>query len=198
MASGWTTDNAVNEQIDATVEDGIRRAQARIAAAGPGATHCDECEVEIPAARRAAVPGARLCVRCQEEADLARKHMVVGIGLDGDALLVATDNRLPLTVALAYALTTDKISTELLDARKRELTDLVSEAAKTFGFQSKATLTNAFDVSVGLLSLALVNGTVGETLPDQWAESLVTKNWKSLAKDSIALVRTVTEPGSVI
>ena len=71
MASGWSGDNAVNEQIDATVEDGIRRAQARLAAAGPGSQRCDECKCEIPAARRAAVPGARLCVRCQEEADRA-------------------------------------------------------------------------------------------------------------------------------
>ena len=69
MAGGWTNDNAVNEQIDATVEDGIRRAQAKLAAAGPGATHCDECGVEIPLARREAIPGARMCVRCQEEAD---------------------------------------------------------------------------------------------------------------------------------
>lgn len=71
MAGGWTRDNAVSEQIDATVEDGIRRAQARIATEGPGATHCDECGNEIPPARRAAVPGARLCVRCQEESDRA-------------------------------------------------------------------------------------------------------------------------------
>ena len=98
--------------------------------------------------------------------------------------LVATDSRLPLTVALAYALAADKISAELLDTRKRELTDLVSEAAKTFGFQSKTTLTSAFDVSVGLLSLALGNETAGETLPDQWAEHLVTKSWKALAKES--------------
>jgi hypothetical protein len=96
-------------------------------------------------------------------------------------------------VALVYAFAADKISTELIDNRKRELTDLVSEAAKTFGFQSKTTLTNAFDVSVGLLSLAIVNGTAGETLPDQWAHLLVTRSWKALAKDSIALVRTITE-----
>jgi phage/conjugal plasmid C-4 type zinc finger TraR family protein len=69
MAGGWTNDNAVSEQIDATVEDGIRRAQAKLAASGPGATHCDECGVAIPEARRAAVPHARMCVRCQEEAD---------------------------------------------------------------------------------------------------------------------------------
>jgi hypothetical protein len=102
--------------------------------------------------------------------------------------LVATDSRLPLTVALAYAL-----GAELLDTRKRELTDLVSEAAKTFGFQSKTTLTGAFDVSTGLLSLALVNATAGEILPDEWAGHLATKTWKALAKDAIALVRAVTE-----
>jgi len=107
--------------------------------------------------------------------------------------LVATDSRLPLTVALAYALAAGKIPSELLDTRKRELTDLVSEAAKTFGFQSRTTLTGAFDVSVGLLSLALAKGTAGEILPDQWAELLVAKSWKALARDSIALVRVVTE-----
>src|SRR6516165_1485159 len=30
MATGWAGDNAVNEQIDATVKDGIRRAQSRV------------------------------------------------------------------------------------------------------------------------------------------------------------------------
>ena len=68
--------------------------------------------------------------------------------------LVTTDSRLPLTVALAYAFAAGQVSTELLDTRKGELTDLVSEAAKTFGFQSKTTLTNAFDMATGLLSLA--------------------------------------------
>jgi len=30
VATGWAGDNAVNEQIDATVKDGIRRAQSRL------------------------------------------------------------------------------------------------------------------------------------------------------------------------
>jgi hypothetical protein len=108
--------------------------------------------------------------------------------------LVATDSRLPVTVALAYAFAAHKISPELLVLRKQELVDLVSEAAKTFGFQSKTTLTGAFDMSVGLLSLALVNGTQGEMLPDQWAERLITVGWKELVRESIALVRAVKEP----
>ena len=107
--------------------------------------------------------------------------------------LVATDSRLPLTIALAHAFAADKLSPELLAACKRELVELVSEAARTFGFQSKTTLTGAFDMAVGLLSLALVDGTKGETLPDRWAERLVTTSWKALVKESISLVRTVKE-----
>ncbi len=68
MATGWAGDNAVNEQIDATVKDGVLRAQSRLPT-GPSATHCDECADEIPEARRNALPGVRLCVRCQEAAD---------------------------------------------------------------------------------------------------------------------------------
>jgi phage/conjugal plasmid C-4 type zinc finger TraR family protein len=68
MATGWAGDDAVNDQIDATVKDGVRRAQSRLPA-GPSATHCDECGAEIPEARRSALPGVRLCVRCQDAVD---------------------------------------------------------------------------------------------------------------------------------
>jgi phage/conjugal plasmid C-4 type zinc finger TraR family protein len=68
VATGWAGDNAVNEQIDATVKDGIRRAQSRLAQ-GPSLTHCASCGAAIPEARRAAVPGVRLCLQCQEAED---------------------------------------------------------------------------------------------------------------------------------
>lgn len=70
MASGWAGDGAVQAQIDATVQDGILRARSRLAQ-GPGLTHCEECDTDIPEARRKAVPGVRLCVSCQEAADRA-------------------------------------------------------------------------------------------------------------------------------
>ena len=107
--------------------------------------------------------------------------------------LVATDSRFPLTIALAHAFAAGQISPEFLVTRKKELVDLVSEAAKTFGFQSKTTLTNAFDMSVGLLSLALVNATKGESLPGKWSELLTTQSWKALVKEAIAMVRTIKE-----
>jgi phage/conjugal plasmid C-4 type zinc finger TraR family protein len=68
MATGWAGDGAVQDQIDATVKDGVSRAKSRLPS-GPGLTHCEECGQEIPEARRAAVPGVRLCVKCQEKED---------------------------------------------------------------------------------------------------------------------------------
>lgn len=68
MATGWAAEGAVQEQIDATVKDGILRAQSQMPQ-GPGLTHCAECAAEIPAARRAAIQGVRLCVACQDEQD---------------------------------------------------------------------------------------------------------------------------------
>jgi phage/conjugal plasmid C-4 type zinc finger TraR family protein len=68
MATGWAGDGAVQEQIDATVKDGIRRAQSRLPE-GPGLAHCAECASEIPQARRTAIPGVRLCVACQDARD---------------------------------------------------------------------------------------------------------------------------------
>lgn len=68
MAGGWTRDGAVQDQIDASVEDAIRLARSRLSA-GAGLSHCEECEAAIPDARRQAVPGVRLCVKCQAAHD---------------------------------------------------------------------------------------------------------------------------------
>ncbi|HEX7338633.1 MAG TPA: DksA/TraR family C4-type zinc finger protein [Rhodanobacteraceae bacterium] len=68
MAVGWAGDSAVSDQIDATVEDAVKRARARMPK-GPSLTHCEECGEPIPEARRKAVPGVRLCIACQEVLD---------------------------------------------------------------------------------------------------------------------------------
>lgn len=66
MATGWARDGAVQEQIDASVEDAVKMARQRLPH-GEGLTHCAECDEEIPEARRKAIPGVRLCVACQSE-----------------------------------------------------------------------------------------------------------------------------------
>jgi phage/conjugal plasmid C-4 type zinc finger TraR family protein len=68
MATGWAGDGAVQDQIDATVKDGVSRAQSRLPT-GPGLTQCAVCDAPIPEARRNAIPGVRLCVTCQEAED---------------------------------------------------------------------------------------------------------------------------------
>lgn len=68
MATGWAGDGAVQDQIDATIKDAIQRARSRMPQ-GPGLARCEDCDAEIPPARREAVPGVRLCVACQEALD---------------------------------------------------------------------------------------------------------------------------------
>lgn len=68
MATGWARDGAVQDQIDASVEDAVELARRRLPR-GESLTHCEECGVDIPEARRKAIPGVRLCVGCQQEVD---------------------------------------------------------------------------------------------------------------------------------
>jgi len=68
MATGWAGDGAVQDQIDATVKDAIKRARDRLPH-GPGSERCEDCEEPIPEARRKAMPGVRLCVACQQARD---------------------------------------------------------------------------------------------------------------------------------
>lgn len=69
MATGWAGDGAVQDQIDATIKDGIERARSKLPQ-GAGLKRCEECDAAIPPARRKAIPGVRLCVSCQEQRDL--------------------------------------------------------------------------------------------------------------------------------
>lgn len=64
MAGGWTRDGAVQDQIDASVEDAVRQTRSKIAT-GVSAMFCEECAVAIPEKRREAILGVQLCVTCQ-------------------------------------------------------------------------------------------------------------------------------------
>jgi phage/conjugal plasmid C-4 type zinc finger TraR family protein len=73
MATGWAKEGAVQDQIDATVKDAIKRAKSRLPS-GPSLEACADCGAVIPEARRAAIPGVRLCVKCQEAEDREAVH----------------------------------------------------------------------------------------------------------------------------
>lgn len=68
MAGGWAKDGAVQDQIDASVEDAVNQVRSRIPV-GESLRHCQECGESIAPARRKAIPGVKLCVNCQTELD---------------------------------------------------------------------------------------------------------------------------------
>lgn len=68
MASGWAGDGAVQDQIDATLDDALERARRNLPK-GASRHDCAECGELIPEARRQALPGVQLCINCQAERD---------------------------------------------------------------------------------------------------------------------------------
>jgi len=68
MAGGFAKDGAVQDQIDATIEDAVTRVRDQLPR-GESRERCEECNRTIPPARRKAIPGVRLCVSCQTEDD---------------------------------------------------------------------------------------------------------------------------------
>ena len=83
MAGGWSRDGAVQEQIDASIEDELKRMQARRAPTGDSLTHCAECEEPIPEKRRTAIPGVKLCIDCQQDRDSRQSASRGGINRRG-------------------------------------------------------------------------------------------------------------------
>jgi phage/conjugal plasmid C-4 type zinc finger TraR family protein len=73
VAGGWSRDGAVQDQIDASVEDAIARARGKLAR-GESRKQCEVCDAAIPEARRSAVPGVRLCIECQRTQDADTSH----------------------------------------------------------------------------------------------------------------------------
>lgn len=71
MASGWANDDAVNEQINSTIEDAIARARGEI----PRGESWMNVKSAVPPSRRPVgkpFPGVRLCIHCQQEKDLQK------------------------------------------------------------------------------------------------------------------------------
>ena len=64
MAGGWSRDGAIQDQIDASVDEAVQRARSQLTD-GESALNCEECDQVIPQARRKAIPGVQLCVACQ-------------------------------------------------------------------------------------------------------------------------------------
>jgi phage/conjugal plasmid C-4 type zinc finger TraR family protein len=73
MATGWAKDGAVQEQIDASVDEAVKLARSQLAG-GESLKECEDCAMAISEARRQAVSGVRRCVSCQEAEDAAQRQ----------------------------------------------------------------------------------------------------------------------------
>ena len=73
MAGGWAKDGAVQDQIDASVDEAVARAKSQMLK-GKSAEFCEECDEPIPEPWRIALPGVQLCINCQTEIE---KHASV-------------------------------------------------------------------------------------------------------------------------
>lgn len=71
MAVGWTRDEGVQDQIDATVKEQVDLARSRLPE-GESLSHCERCKAPISDARRNAIPGVRLCIVCQSQIERTR------------------------------------------------------------------------------------------------------------------------------
>ena len=83
MATGWTRDGAVQEQIDASVGDAVSSARSKLPS-GESLRRCEECGDEIPDARREALPGVRRCLSCQTLLDRAGGGRTAGYNRRGN------------------------------------------------------------------------------------------------------------------
>ena len=81
MAGGFTKDGAVQDQIDASIDDAVAQVRRRLPR-GAGRAECKECGETIPAARRQAIPGVQLCVACQKDED-SKQQIFVGYNRRG-------------------------------------------------------------------------------------------------------------------
>ena len=61
MAGGWAREGAVNEQIEASIEEAVELARKQLGG-GESRENCEECDAIIPEARRKAIPGVRFCI----------------------------------------------------------------------------------------------------------------------------------------
>ncbi len=69
MAGGWAKDGAVNEQIEASLQDELLRLRSLELPKGESLVNCAECGDPIPEKRRLALRGVALCIDCQRERD---------------------------------------------------------------------------------------------------------------------------------
>ena len=66
--------DAVQADVDARVEDALRRLRASVRPQAPGLSHCETLDCREPIAEHRTRLGARLCEDCQREEDIRSRQ----------------------------------------------------------------------------------------------------------------------------
>ncbi|GAA5107354.1 DksA/TraR family C4-type zinc finger protein [Orbus sasakiae] len=75
MASGWASDDAVNQQIESTITDAIQKVRRQLNTQTVSEDYCLECGNKIAEARKKAIAGVQYCITCQNDIDKQRKNV---------------------------------------------------------------------------------------------------------------------------
>lgn len=66
--------DVASDYIEASTNAAIDKIRDSIQ--GEGSSHCEECAIEIPLARRALLPNTRLCIDCAVYLEEVAKHHI--------------------------------------------------------------------------------------------------------------------------
>lgn len=108
--------------------------------------------------------------------------------------LATIETRHPVTVALAYAIENGLVTPDREQSLRQELQDMVVEAAEKFvGFKNVESVRKALDITLGILSLAVVSSTEGRTEPQNWARLITTRGMKAIIGNVIADIKAASD-----
>jgi hypothetical protein len=108
--------------------------------------------------------------------------------------LATIDERYPITRALEYGFKNGMFVTTTESQLRTQMEDLVIESAEKFvGFKNTDSLRKAFDMVLGIVSLALMHATSGKENRMEWAHLINKGGLKSILNDVLVLIKTLTQ-----
>jgi hypothetical protein len=111
--------------------------------------------------------------------------------------IATIEKRMPFEIALSCAFQSG-LDPSLELVMQRELESLVVESAKKFtGYKNQESIRKALDLTLGILSLAVVHSTKGKVDSKAWAKYLIERGMKDLAREAVEMIKPLAESSSM-
>lgn len=111
--------------------------------------------------------------------------------------IATIEKRLPFEISLSFAFQSG-LDPSLELVMRRELESLVVESAKKFtGYKNQESIRKALNLTLGILSLAVVHSTKGKFDQKAWAKYLIDRGVKDLAREAIGMIRPLAESSAM-